>query len=229
MTTPVTNSTPAAGATPPAGPGSQEAPGTVLRQPDGSMLSPQTMTAQMLQGAPNPLAPGSTGTAGAGATAAGGLSVDVKAGDTLSAIAKAHGMTWQQLYDHPENKNAIGSDPNLIKVGQKIVIPGAPAAAGQTTPPSGAAATAATGAGATMPTAATGSYRDKMNQFMSLAMIDNMRQQADAYLMQTTASLAYADPSTQAALQPQIDQTNAQKAQLDASSQQLHTALGAVY
>ncbi len=44
----------------------------------------------------------------------------VKKGDTLSAIAKAYGLTLQQLLEaNPQIKN-----PNLIKVGQVIKIPG---------------------------------------------------------------------------------------------------------
>lgn len=39
----------------------------------------------------------------------------VRSGDTLSGIAGAHGMSWRDLYDI--NKAAIGSDPNLLRVG----------------------------------------------------------------------------------------------------------------
>lgn len=44
----------------------------------------------------------------------------VKKGDTLSSIAKRYGTTWQQLYE--KNKRTIGSNPNLIKSGQEIII-----------------------------------------------------------------------------------------------------------
>ena len=44
----------------------------------------------------------------------------VKKGDTLSAIAKKYGTTWQKIYE--KNKSVIGSNPNLIKPGQKLVI-----------------------------------------------------------------------------------------------------------
>jgi nucleoid-associated protein YgaU len=48
----------------------------------------------------------------------------VKSGDTLWAIAKLHlgnGAKWQLIYDL--NKSVIGPDPNLIKPGQKLVMP----------------------------------------------------------------------------------------------------------
>lgn len=46
----------------------------------------------------------------------------VKRGDTLSGIAsKSPGVTWQAIYD--ANRALIGSDPNLIRVGQVLKIP----------------------------------------------------------------------------------------------------------
>lgn len=44
----------------------------------------------------------------------------VQAGDTLSSIAKKYGMDWQTLYEN--NKDVIGSNPNVILVGQELVI-----------------------------------------------------------------------------------------------------------
>lgn len=46
----------------------------------------------------------------------------VKSGDTLSSIAKKYGTTWQKIYN--DNKNVIGSNPNLIKPNQKLIIKG---------------------------------------------------------------------------------------------------------
>jgi hypothetical protein len=46
----------------------------------------------------------------------------VKSGDTLSAIAAAEGVKIQDILD----KNPSIKDPNLILVGQKIIIPGRP-------------------------------------------------------------------------------------------------------
>lgn len=44
----------------------------------------------------------------------------VKSGDTLSGIASKYGMNWKDLYN--KNKSVIGSNPNLIKPGQVLVI-----------------------------------------------------------------------------------------------------------
>ena len=46
----------------------------------------------------------------------------VKKGDTLSAIGKKYGMSWQKIYN--ANKSVIGGNPNLIKTGQVLTIPG---------------------------------------------------------------------------------------------------------
>lgn len=55
----------------------------------------------------------------------GTQSYTVKSGDSLSAIArKLTGSTnWQTIYE--QNKAAIGSNPNMIKPGQVLTIPGA--------------------------------------------------------------------------------------------------------
>ena len=44
----------------------------------------------------------------------------VKKGDTLSGIAKKFGTTWQKIYQ--DNKSVIGSNPNTIYAGQKLII-----------------------------------------------------------------------------------------------------------
>lgn len=48
----------------------------------------------------------------------------VRSGDTLYKIAKAElgdGSRWRQIYDG--NKDTIGPDPNLVRVGLKLVMP----------------------------------------------------------------------------------------------------------
>ena len=53
-----------------------------------------------------------------------GKTYTVKAGDTLLAIAKkfyGEDADFQELYE--ANKDVIGSDPNMIKVGQELTIP----------------------------------------------------------------------------------------------------------
>lgn len=48
----------------------------------------------------------------------------VQAGDTLSAIAlKFYGDASQYMVIYEANKKLIGDDPDLIKVGQDLVIP----------------------------------------------------------------------------------------------------------
>ena len=44
----------------------------------------------------------------------------VQKGDTLSIIASKYNTTWQKIYN--DNKSVIGTNPNLIKPGQKLVI-----------------------------------------------------------------------------------------------------------
>ena len=44
----------------------------------------------------------------------------VKKGDTLTSIAARYGITWQVLYE--KNKKIIGSNPNIIKPGQELII-----------------------------------------------------------------------------------------------------------
>ena len=51
----------------------------------------------------------------------GGGTYTVKKGDTLGKIAKAHDMTWQELYKH--NRAAVGSNPNMIHPGLKLKLP----------------------------------------------------------------------------------------------------------
>jgi nucleoid-associated protein YgaU len=50
----------------------------------------------------------------------------VRAGEWLSKIAIAYYgdmNKWTVIYEHPENKRKIGSNPDLIQVGQRLVIP----------------------------------------------------------------------------------------------------------
>ncbi|WP_411143438.1 transglycosylase family protein [Streptomyces sp. x-80] len=47
-------------------------------------------------------------------------SVVVNAGDTVSGIAYAHGMDWQEFYR--QNRRTIGADPNLIFPGMRLNV-----------------------------------------------------------------------------------------------------------
>lgn len=60
------------------------------------------------------------------------MSHKVKAGDTLSKIAKAHGLTLAQLLDANPGFKA---NPNAIKIGDEVVIPGGPAEPPAPAPP----------------------------------------------------------------------------------------------
>lgn len=44
----------------------------------------------------------------------------VKSGDNLGRIAQKFGTTWQKIYN--DNKSVIGSNPNIIRAGQVLVI-----------------------------------------------------------------------------------------------------------
>jgi len=60
------------------------------------------------------------------ATASGGATTShtVVAGDTLSSIARKHfgdGKYWEEIY--AANKATIGSDPAVLKVGQRLTLP----------------------------------------------------------------------------------------------------------
>ena len=50
----------------------------------------------------------------------GSITYTVQSGDNLSKIAKKYNTTWQKIYE--DNKDVIGNDPNLIKVGQVLNI-----------------------------------------------------------------------------------------------------------
>ncbi|SNC75827.1 LysM domain-containing protein [Hymenobacter gelipurpurascens] len=57
-------------------------------------------------------------------TAAAGDTYTVVSGDSLSKIAKHHygdAAKWHQIYD--ANKGVIGSNPDLIEVGQVLTLP----------------------------------------------------------------------------------------------------------
>ena len=73
------------------------------------------------------IAPASTGAA----TGAG--TYTVQSGDSLSKIAReklGDGNRWREIYD--ANREVIGDDPDLIKPGQRLRIPGAGGGSGPT-------------------------------------------------------------------------------------------------
>jgi hypothetical protein len=79
--------------------------------------------------------PATTGASGAGASTkaaappkpkAAPVSYVVKVGDTLSGIAKRElgsSSRWPDIYRIPANRATIGSNPGLIRPGQRLVMP----------------------------------------------------------------------------------------------------------
>ncbi|MGY2065770.1 LysM peptidoglycan-binding domain-containing protein [Blastococcus sp. SYSU DS0619] len=60
----------------------------------------------------------------------------VQSGDTLGKLAAAHGTSWRDIYQ--ANLATIGSDPNLLRVGQVLTIGGSAAAPAATPAPAAA-------------------------------------------------------------------------------------------
>ncbi len=70
-----------------------------------------------------PAVVGSTPSTTASQTA-GGDTYEVQSGDTLATIAQQYygdPAQWRRIYD--ANKDAIGDDPDRLKLGQKLTIP----------------------------------------------------------------------------------------------------------
>ncbi|MCC7146817.1 MAG: LysM peptidoglycan-binding domain-containing protein [Phycisphaeraceae bacterium] len=105
--------------------------GQVIRLPDIATNSPKatvsamsTAAVSLPAGPPVAAQPTAPGTGG---SAAGGVHV-VKSSETLWAIAAQHygnGGLWRTIYQ--ANKSTIGSKPDRVKAGMKLVIPPAPA------------------------------------------------------------------------------------------------------
>ena len=65
---------------------------------------------------------GGSGSGSTPSAASGSGAYTVRAGDTLNRIAALHGTTWQQL--HALNREVIGANPNVLRVGQRLVLSG---------------------------------------------------------------------------------------------------------
>ncbi|MCQ4085076.1 LysM peptidoglycan-binding domain-containing protein [Streptomyces sp. RB6PN25] len=85
---------------------SGSAPGADATAGSATVVSPQSTVDK-------PLAVHETPAAGHG-------TYTVAPGDTLSAIAAAHGTTWQRIY--AANRQVIGDDPDLILPGQRLTV-----------------------------------------------------------------------------------------------------------
>jgi LysM repeat protein len=64
-------------------------------------------------------ADGGSSNAGSGSSASGATTYTVRAGDTLATIGRAHGMSWQSIY---ERNTSILSSPSLIFPGQVLAL-----------------------------------------------------------------------------------------------------------
>lgn len=97
-------------------------------QPDTSLKVGQKLSVPAVKAAATPAPRSSAAPKAVAAKAAAGATHVVKAGETLTAIAKQHGVTADALM----RANGI-TDPTKLKVGQKLKLP---AAHGSSTPPS---------------------------------------------------------------------------------------------
>jgi nucleoid-associated protein YgaU len=109
--------------------GSAAAPTLTAVAPAASSASPAPSPARPALASPvaspSPGLAGATPTAAATeATAGGGESYEVQSGDTLATIAQqfyGDPTQWRRIYD--ANKDAIGADPDKLKLGMKLTIP----------------------------------------------------------------------------------------------------------
>ena len=69
---------------------------------------------------PNLIIPGQVLNINAGSNPETATSYTVKRGDNLTKIGKKFGLSWKVIYEN--NKDIIGSNPNLIKVGTVLKI-----------------------------------------------------------------------------------------------------------
>jgi len=115
----------AAAPTPTAAPTTAAAPATVASPQRPPLASPAASPSTASSGSTAASAP--TPAAAATPDASGGETYEVQAGDTLGTIAeKFYGDStqWRPIYD--ANKDAIGPDPDKLKLGQQLKIPPKP-------------------------------------------------------------------------------------------------------
>ena len=77
---------------------------------------------------------GAASTRSSSSSSSGGGTYTVRSGDTLSSIAARYGTTWRDLY--AANRSVIGSDPNVLRVGQRLSASGERSAAARAVPAS---------------------------------------------------------------------------------------------
>lgn len=195
----------------PAAGGAPAGIGSVSTPPDAAAATPSVPAPADPAPAPATPAPATPAPATDAAAAGGGGEYVVKSGDTLTGIAKKNGIAnWKEIYEIPENKDAIGSNPNLIKVGLKLKLPGGAA-------PAGGAATPATPAAAGPLTA-----EQRTQKQTELTTLDTQIQAARKELMDIYATIQPGSTPEQrvegerktAATQAKIDQMVARQGAL---------------
>lgn len=87
----------------------------------GSTPNPNALGQQVPVHTANTNAPAKAKAKAKRSTAGKQASVKVRAGDTLSQIAKQHDVTVKEL--HEANRKQIGPDPSKLRVGVQLVIP----------------------------------------------------------------------------------------------------------
>jgi nucleoid-associated protein YgaU len=108
------------------GGGAAPAATSVPPSPSGAAVAPSPARPALASPVASPSASvaGPSPTATGGAAVAGGESYEVQSGDTLATIAQqfyGDSTQWRRIYD--ANKDAIGSDPDKLKLGTKLTIP----------------------------------------------------------------------------------------------------------
>jgi nucleoid-associated protein YgaU len=97
----------------------------VAPAPSGSVPVPSPSRPPLASPGASPSAIVGSATPGpASSEVAGGQSYEVQAGDTLATIAQqfyGDPSQWRRIYD--ANKDAIGPDPDKLKLGTRLTIP----------------------------------------------------------------------------------------------------------
>lgn len=123
----------------------QRTPGPVPARPAPAVAAPVPVFGEPLPARVDHT-PAPAPTASVAPTPREGMSYTIRRGESLSAIAVRHNMSWRQLADY----NRI-ADPNSIRAGQTILIPGAGGSSSSAPAPAAAQQASA-------PVAGTGTY-----------------------------------------------------------------------
>jgi 5'-nucleotidase / UDP-sugar diphosphatase len=95
---------------------------STVAAPPPAAASPQRPA--LASPAPSPAVAAATASPGSSSSAEGEQTYEVKAGDTLLSISEevyGDATKWRKIYD--ANKDAIGADPDKLKLEMKLKIP----------------------------------------------------------------------------------------------------------